>query len=108
MTELPWTEAAVTRRSPGQKNEYIRMAENWAAYVDTRDFGVGAYVPVAADATCYRYRGAAGSECSYFAPITTFALKPGQVFTYDAYFAVGPLENIRKQFAEIHGRSEPE
>ena len=108
----PWTNAAVTRRHPGTGNEYLKMTENWVGYVDDKDFGVGAYVPLATEATYYRYLAEyerfPGSDCSYVAPITTFALKPGLVFTYDAYFAVGPLENIRKQFAEIHGKSKPE
>jgi hypothetical protein len=98
----PWTGAPLTRRAPGAKNEYIKITENWAAYVDAKDFGVGAYVPIANEVTCYRFPGGSGSDCSYVAPITTFALKPGLKFTYDAYFAVGSLEQLREQFLTIH------
>ena len=97
----PWTGDALTRLTPGAKNEYFKPTENWAAYVDAKDFGVGAYVPMANELTTYRYRGGAGSDCSYVAPITTFALKPGLKFTYHAYFGVGTVEQLRGQFAAI-------
>ncbi len=103
----PWTGAALTRRSPGADNEYIKISENWVAYVDAKDFGVGAYVPVATDATCYRFLGGSGSDCSYVAPITTFALKPGLKFTYDAYFAIGSLNQIREHFASVRNKLNP-
>jgi hypothetical protein len=35
------------------------------------------------------------------APITTLALKPGLKFTYDAYLAIGSVEQLRKQFYAI-------
>lgn len=97
----PWTQAGLTRHSPGAKNEYLKTPENWVAYVDTQNFGVGAYVPIATDITCYRYRGGKGSDCSYVAPITTFALKPGLKFTYQAYFAIGSPEQLREQFSNV-------
>jgi hypothetical protein len=97
----PWTSAALTRRTPGADNEYLKITENWVAYVDAKDFGVGAYVPIATEVTCYRFLGGSGSDCSYVAPITTFALKPGLKFTYDAYFAIGSLEQLREQFSTV-------
>ncbi|NJM37340.1 MAG: hypothetical protein HC845_05430 [Akkermansiaceae bacterium] len=103
----PWTGAELTRRAPGTSNEYIKISENWVAYVDAKDFGVGAYVPIATDATCYRFLGGSGSDCSYVAPITTFALKPGFKFTYDAYFAIGSLEQLREQFSNIQKTLKP-
>ena len=103
----PWTGAALTRRTPGPKNEYIKIAENWVAYVDAKDFGVGAYVPIATDATCYRFLGGSGSDCSYVAPIATFALKPGLTFTYDAYFAIGSLEQLREKFSNVRKTLNP-
>ena len=97
----PWTGAAVTRRTPGAANEYMNITENWVAYVDSKDFGVGAYVPIANELTCYRFLGGSGSDCSYVAPISTFALKPGLKFSYDAYFAVGSPGQMREQFSEV-------
>ena len=98
----PWTGAALTRHTPAAANEYIKITENWVAYVDAEDFGVGAYIPIATDATCYRFLGGSGSDCSYVAPITTFALKPGLKFTYDAYFAIGSAEQLREKFSTVH------
>ena len=34
----PWTSAALTRRTPGADNEYVKITENWVAYVDAKDF----------------------------------------------------------------------
>jgi hypothetical protein len=97
----PWTGAALSRRTPGAANEYLKLDENWAAYVNAQDEGVGIYVPKAAEATCYRFQGGAGSSCSYVAPIATFALKPGLKFTYDAHLTAGTLEEMRAQFTKL-------
>ena len=103
----PWTGAALTRRTPGAENEYIKITENWVAYVDAKDFGFGAYVPIATDITCYRFHGGSGSDCSYAAPITTFALKPGLKFSYDACLAIGSLEQLREQFSTVRKTLNP-
>lgn len=99
--EKPWTGGGLTRRTPGAKNEYLKITENWVAYVDAEGFGVGAYVPTAEEATCYRFLGGAGSDCSYVAPLVTFALKPGLKFSYEAYFAIGAVEDLRERFSII-------
>ena len=78
------------------------MAENWVAYVDDQDKGVGVYVPIASEATCYRFKGGAGSDCSYVAPLTTFALTPGVVFAYDLYLTLGSTDEIRARFRQLH------
>ena len=99
--DKPWTNDTVVRKQPGWPNQMQRMAENWVAYVDKNDFGVGAYVPIASEATCYRYQGGANSNCSYVAPLATFALKPGLVFEYTAYLTLGTSSQIRARFAEL-------
>jgi len=98
----PWTGAPFTCCQPGWPNENRPMTENWAAYVDDQDFGIGAYVPVARRLTCYRFKGAGAAGCSYFAPITDFAIRPGLVFQYDVYLAVGKTQTIRDAFYRIH------
>jgi hypothetical protein len=103
--DKPWTVAALTRKTPGWPNEYVSMPENWAAYVNEHNEGVGVYVPEVTEATCYRYQGGGNSACSYIAPLRTFALTPGLTFSYTAYFTTGSVETIRKRFGEIH-RSE--
>jgi hypothetical protein len=102
--DRPWTDGALSRSKPGWPNESRRIVENWAAYVDKSDFGVGAYVPIARQITCYRFgdgRADHGS-CSYFAPLTEFAITPGLKFEYDLYLTFGAAAEIRKAFYEIH------
>lgn len=101
----PWTNEAVARKQPGWPNQMQRLTENWVAYVDEHDFGVGAYVPIATEATCYRYQGGANSNCSYVAPIATFALKPGLVFEYTAFLTLGNSSQIRARFQRLHEAS---
>lgn len=100
----PWTGDALHRSKPGWPNESRKIAEHWAAYIGTDGKGVGAYVPVADTLTCYRF-GKGGSEqgaCSYFAPLTEFAITPGFSFDYDLYLTIGSAEEIRGRFLEIH------
>jgi hypothetical protein len=101
----PWTGAAVTRRVPGWPNEYTRMDESWAAYVDGSDWGLGVFVPSVTELTCYRHPGAPGPKgagCSYFAPIKTMAVTNGFTHTYDVYLTIGKLDGIRERFQRIH------
>lgn len=88
------------RSKPGWPNESRTMPEHWAAYVDKDDFGVGALVPVADRLTCYRFGDGKREHgsCSYFAPLTAFAITPGTVFTYDLILTCGPLAQIRERF----------
>jgi hypothetical protein len=99
--EKPWQDQPVRRVVPGWPNEYHRLDESWAAFVDDTDQGIGIYVPGVAQLTCYRFRGEADSSCSYVAPLHEFALLPGLQFNYDAYVTLGPLESIRRRFAQV-------
>jgi len=103
--EHPWSGAGASRSRPGWPNESRKMTEHWAAYVDKMGFGMGAYVPIANELTCYRY-GKSDSKsgaCSYFAPITRFAITSGFVFEYDLYLTAGRVEGIRGAFAGLSG-----
>jgi len=99
--EKPWTSAPLTRRKPGWPNEYLALPESWAAYVGDDGNGVGVYVPGASEATCYRFEGGADSDCSYLAPLQTFALTPKLSFEYKAYFTLGNADTIRGRFAVL-------
>ena len=62
-------------------------------------------MPVATNLTCYRYaagRATAQGACSYFAPLTRFAITPGLAFEYDLYLAIGTPEEMREIFQRIH------
>lgn len=104
--EKPWTRGALSRSVPGWPNEGRSITENWAAFVDSHDFGVGAYVPVSSKITTYRF-GKGGAEqgaCSYFAPLVSFAITPGKTFEYDLYLVVGRSEEIRDEIYRIHAQ----
>ena len=100
--EKPWSGGALTRRAPGWPNESVRLDENWAAWLDDDGNGVGIYVPGAPEGTCYRYRGGDGSDCSYVAPLRTFAIKPGLDFSYRAFLTAGDVATIRERFRSIY------
>jgi hypothetical protein len=93
----------IERTLPGWPNETRKITEHWAAYVDDMGFGLGAYVPVANELTCYRFGDGKREHgsCSYFAPLTRFAVKPGFVWEYDVYLTVGRGEEIRQRFQQL-------
>jgi hypothetical protein len=98
----PWKGEPLTRKQPGPTNEHIHFTEPWAAWVDATGQGLGLYVPHASEATCYRFRDGGVTDCSYVAPVQTFALKPGLVFEYEAVLAIGTVEQIRAVFTKLH------
>lgn len=100
--DRPWTNAPLTRTTPGWPNEYVTLTENWAAYVGDDDIGLGVYVAGVSEATCYRFEGSDASSCSYIAPIKTFALTPGLTHTYTAYFTLGNVDTIRSRFSKLN------
>lgn len=100
--ELPWTDAPLTTRQPGWPNESLTLPEHWVAWTDDRNQGVGLYVPQANTATCYRYRGGNGSDCSYVAPLQQFALQPKLHFSYEAWLTTGSPSSIRSRFRTLH------
>lgn len=103
--EKPWAAAPLTRTTPGWPNESVVLSESWAAYVGEDGKGVGVYVPGTSEATCYRFEGGAGSDCSYIAPLRTFALTPGLSFSYTAFFTLGDSETIRDRFTKLHANT---
>ena len=106
----PWTNEPLKRVLPGWPNEGHPINENWAAYVGEDDSGMGAYVPIASQITSYRYLvpNNADASCSYFAPVTEFAITPGRVFEYDLFLAIGKTDEIRESFKKIHDAKEKE
>ena len=101
----PWTDGELSVRTPGWPNEYLEISENWVAWVDDQNNGLGIYVPAANRATCYRYQGGNNSDCSYVAPLSQFALKPDLSFSYEAWLTTGDLKTIRSRFQELHRQS---
>lgn len=104
-----WSGAPLVRRQPGppdSKDAIVKFAEPWAAWVDAEGQGLGVYFPHADFATTYRVRDTGAGDCSYLAPLQTFALKPGLVFEYDVVLAAGTVEQIRAVFTKLHQQRE--
>lgn len=107
----PWTGGALTRRVPGlhPPNEYDQgLTENWAAYVDARDWGLGVFTPGTTEATFFRSAGKsgpAGSGCSYLAPIRTLAITNGFRLEYDVFLGIGTLNELRQTFGTLRSTS---
>lgn len=104
--QKPWTGDELKKVVPGWPNEGHRMDEEWAAYVDDKDWGMGIYTPGTSRMTSYRYKGdgksgPAGSACSYLAPLRKVALNKGSVVEYDVYLTIGTLPDIRARFNSI-------
>ena len=101
--DAPWTGAAVKKTQPAFPNEYKKITEHWAAYVGEDHHGIGCYVPVADELTCYRFGKDVNSpgSCSYFAPIRTLAVVPGFQWEYDVWITLGSTTEIRERFLQI-------
>ena len=96
----------LVRRVPGWPNEPGNTSEDWVAYVDDKDWGIGILTPGTAKFTCYRFKGDGksgphGSACSYVAPLRNFRLQEGQVVDYQFYLTIGSLKEIRNRFAAL-------
>jgi hypothetical protein len=94
-------EKQLTRLQPGFPNEYIRVGEPWCAWVDAQNNGIGLFMPHTTQATCYRVRHGNKGDCSYLAPIRTFALKPGLVFEYEVVLMPGSLQEMQAMLAKL-------
>ena len=105
----PWTNDELTDVVPGWPNESHNRTEEWSAYVNNADYGIGVYTPGTFNTTAYRFGngnspGERGSDCSYFAPIRQFDIAKGDVIQYDVYVTIGTIEEIRSRFYDIHNR----
>ena len=99
------------RRVPGWPNERGKATENWVAYLDDKDWGIGICTPGTETFTCYRFKGDGktgplGSACSYVAPLRRFSLQKGLVVDYEVFLTIGSLGEIRKRFASL--KSQPQ
>jgi hypothetical protein len=107
-----WTGAPLARRQPGEpgaKDAIVKFAEPWAAWVNAEGQGLGVWFPHTDFATTYRVRTAGAdaiADCSYIAPLQTFALKPGLTFEYEVVLATGSVEQLRAIFTKLHRQRE--
>ena len=99
-----WTHAELVRKQPGPpgtKGNLFKTSERWAAWVDEHDQGVGIYFPHTDMITSYRVSDSGVGNCSYLAPLQTWALKPGMTFEYETVLAIGTVEQIRAIFGKL-------
>lgn len=101
----PWENDPLTRRVPSSKNTRDSITENWAAYVNDQNWGVGVYVPGATQMTFYLVQGGAAG-CAYLAPVESFAITAKTVFEYDVYLRTAALKDIRSSFYRLHEQLE--
>lgn len=105
----PWQKDTLSNVVPGWPNQPQTITENWAAYVDNNNWGIGVYVPGTAMMTTYRHTGDLltgpyAGACSYFAPVRKFSITPGLVFTYDVYMTIDDVSNMRQRFYQIYSK----
>jgi endo-1,4-beta-xylanase len=110
--QRPWTGDALTRRVPAMGNTYDTLSENWAAYLDDKDWGAGAFTPGTDLMTYYRFTGdgrtgPSGGATSYFSPIRTLRVAAGFLLEYDVYLYVGAAAAMREEFRYIHENGVP-
>ena len=88
---------ALERHQPGFPNQRVPVTGGWLAWVDAKDQGIGLWCPHVKEATCYRVRNGNQGDCSYAAPLQTFALTPGLKFEYETALVIGSLGEIQEQ-----------
>jgi hypothetical protein len=99
--QAPWTNAPLSHKEPGFPNEGVKFSEPWCAWVNAAGQAVGLYFPYTDFATTYRVRNSGIGNCSYIAPIKSFALTPGLVFEYETMLATGTVDQIRATFRKL-------
>jgi hypothetical protein len=114
--DAPWTGDKLTDIVPqvlggvANPNPASKQSEEWCAYVNSSQFGIGLYTP-GTDTAVYYTAGAGpggpmSGSCSYFAPIRNLHIKPGFVLHYKAYLTIGTTTEIRATFKKIHDELE--
>jgi hypothetical protein len=102
--EPAWTQAPLTRKQPGPpgtEGNIFHSSERWAAWVNEKDVGIGILFPHTEMATSYRVADSGVGNCSYLAPLQTWALQPGMSFEFQAVLALGSVEQIRSVFSQV-------
>lgn len=108
----PWSGAATYSVQPkwlnlGEGNDTYYTTENWAAYVDNNQWGIGLYFPGTEERiklTCYGHQGPSGPTgggCSYFAPEKFLEIVSGFDYRYNVHMTIGNVTDIRARFKNI-------
>ena len=98
----------VINLSSGFWGRYKNITENWMAFVDKNNWGMGVYNPL-----CNHFlAGMAGkpdkedkdSSTSYIAPIKKETLYRNSVYEYEYYIIIGTLNEIRNKVYQLNSK----
>jgi len=95
----------VKNLSTGSWGRYPSVGEKWMAFVDSTNWGMGVYTPIA---TSF-WAGMAGKpggefnddSTSYIAPVKKVILNNNSVFEFDYYIIIGSIEEIRAKVYQL-------
>lgn len=107
-SQTAWSNAPLTRRQPGPPGtpgNIFHASERWAAWVDDRDQGIGIFFPHTDMVTSYRVSDSGVGNCSYLAPLQTWALQPNMTFEFETVLALGSTQQLRSIFGKIAQQS---
>lgn len=102
-----WTQDSLSYDKPQgtESPSKGRLPEKWVAYLNSQTKqAVGIYSPNSEQFTAYRVGpdgSQAKSDCSYVAPVGTYAIVPNQKLEHEVYIVVGDLESIRKTIYSV-------
>lgn len=107
----PFTNAPIKHIQPIVRPEpvpdQVDATENWAAYVDDNDWGVGVYFPYTTSLGYYIVKDEGNPEdsnCSYMAPIKDMAITSPFDYEYEVVLIVGNIETIRNTVYELNAK----
>ena len=104
-TNAPLKQLEVVNLSSGFWGVYNSVPENWMAFVDDKNWGMGVYNPLCMKFIAGRSgvtdKEASSSSTSYIAPVKKEILYKNCVYEYEYYVIVGSLEGIRSKVYQI-------
>lgn len=115
----PWTDGAVSEDddlgfwSPGTSANRFEATENWIAWVNEENWGIGLYVPDVTSMLAGRNgysvdTGALGIApdeavpCTYTAPLGVFSMPSYESFSYSYYLKLDYVVYARALFSSLH------
>lgn len=97
----------------GNKDCRFRLTENWSAWVNDENWGIGLYVPDAVSALAGRTAGFTldapaddrpdkAASSTYTAPLGNFSMVTYEPFEYTYFLTLDTVENARDLFEKLH------
>lgn len=96
---------SVVNLSSGFWGRYMDVTENWMAFTDNNDWGMGVYCPGSIEQLA-GMAGSAGGEAtssgtSYLSPLKDVGLEKNDVLEYDYYIIIGDVTTIRSKVYDL-------